>query len=424
MGPGVMPPFLGGNNTLNSEGGPLPQTSMAPTPGTVTIHLNGRVVWWMGAHGGNDQVNTTAAGTYKNNVYQTGGYFRLYPGVDGLAANGLRYGAITEIRMNFAPGTLSSGSESLYVRRAAIYAGTDQFGLIRVGQDDGPFSQMDGGITTFQFTDGAWNGDIPNTFPTNASVVWPFWSGTGNEYTIDKAVYFSPQIAGFDLGVSFAPSDNSFSSTGCSAPGVPTGATCNSISSSPVASDSARFTNMVEVMARYRAKFNDVGVYAIAGYAGSGHVNTTAAVGNQYDGFSVGDFGLTLTYAGVSVGGNVLVGDYNGGVALKPRGGARSISWVAGATYTTGPMLFGVQYFNQQDQGAKSLTALVGKSQETSSGLALSAQYSVAPGFALIADYLYGFKHQGDWDYLNNRIGTANNDMHNQSLFLYGKVSW
>ena len=29
------------------------------------------------------------------------GYFRLYPGVDALATNGLRYGAIVEIRQNF-----------------------------------------------------------------------------------------------------------------------------------------------------------------------------------------------------------------------------------------------------------------------------------------------------------------------------------
>ncbi len=89
--------YLGGNNSLNSDGGPLPSSPSAPTPGTMTIHLNGRVWGYLGVQGGsasNFQGN-------KVNPEQFIGYFRLYPGVDALATNGLRYGAIVEIRQNF-----------------------------------------------------------------------------------------------------------------------------------------------------------------------------------------------------------------------------------------------------------------------------------------------------------------------------------
>ena len=63
----------------------------------MTIHLNGRVWGYLGVQGGS---SSDVAGN-KVNPEQLIGYFRLYPGVDALATNGLRYGAIVEIRQNF-----------------------------------------------------------------------------------------------------------------------------------------------------------------------------------------------------------------------------------------------------------------------------------------------------------------------------------
>ena len=89
--------YLGGNNSLNSDGSALPASPNTPTPGTMTIHLNGRVWGYVGVQGGS---SSDFAGN-KVNPEQMIGYFRLYPGVDALATNGLRYGAIVEIRQNF-----------------------------------------------------------------------------------------------------------------------------------------------------------------------------------------------------------------------------------------------------------------------------------------------------------------------------------
>ncbi len=72
----------------------------------------------------------------------------------------------------------SSSASTLYVRREAVYLGSDQVGILRVGQDDGPFSQFDNGVTTFQFGTGAWNGDaLDNLIGAVGIVVFPFvWS--------------------------------------------------------------------------------------------------------------------------------------------------------------------------------------------------------------------------------------------------------
>ena len=44
--------YLGGNNSLNSDGSALPASPQTPTPGTMTIHLNGRVWGYVGVQGG------------------------------------------------------------------------------------------------------------------------------------------------------------------------------------------------------------------------------------------------------------------------------------------------------------------------------------------------------------------------------------
>lgn len=416
-GKGPMPPFLGGNNALNSEGGPFPTNPMSPKPGEVTIHLNGRMVFWASMSG--SPADTQRSGA-KNSPYNFQGYFRLYPGVDGMATNGLRYGAIVEIRQNFGSVSNTSAStgasgqssaESLYVRRGAIYVGTDQIGLLRLGQDDGPFSQFDGGVTTFQFTDGAWNGDAPGVI-TGTGPTWPFWSGIGNEYTITKAVYLSPQFAGFDFAASYAPNNSANTAgPGCSIAG--TG--CATLSTSTAIADTARAKDMVELMGRYRGKFGPVGVYGVAGYAFSGHVNST--LGSAFDGFSVGDFGLKVDFAGFGLGGNVMVGDFNGQVGLKPKGGKSAIAWLAGADYKAGPFFIGASYFNYQSTGS---TATAFRTQRYDSGLAVSAQYAVAPGLTAIATYLYGWVHQGGI----NLDSKGSDNAWSQAFMLEGKVNW
>ena len=442
--------YLGGNNALNSDGSALPAGPTTPTPGTMTVHLNGRVWGYFGVQGGS---SSEVAGN-KTNPYSMEGYFRFYPGVDALATNGLRYGGIVEIRQNYigqtyglnisAPSGASnpgagganssspsgnSSASTLYVRREAVYFGSDQVGIVRIGQDDGPFSQFDNGVTTFQFGTGAWNGDAPAILPGNGIVVFPFWSGVGAEYVNSKVAYFSPRFAGFDLGVSFAPSNTANQSAAC---GV-AAAGCASISTATTGAFGGenRPTNWYEVMGRYQGNFGGLGVYGVLGYSGSGHVHvwgsTPGGLGvgsttTAYNGFSVGDGGLALTYAGFTIGGNVLWGAFNGQVSLKPQGGANAVAWVGGAQYAVGPLTIAASYINYQSQGA---AAMINKSQSYNDELAAGVTYSIAPGLSAYAEYVYGQTHQGGVSQISGSTGTsANNDWHGQSMVIGTRVQW
>src|SRR4051812_22899958 len=145
------------NNNNNSYGQPSTYTGGAaygknavPTPGTVVIRLNGRLEADMMAQW---STNNQVLG-FKTNPVVFSTYIRLYPGVDGMAANGLRYGAAVELRENYggstaqpapalggatgvasatsaalgaaapSPSTYSS-SQTIFVRRAFAYIAAD-----------------------------------------------------------------------------------------------------------------------------------------------------------------------------------------------------------------------------------------------------------------------------------------------------------
>ena len=68
--------YLGGNNSLNSDGGALPAGPTTPTPGTMTIHLNGRVWGYVGVQGGSSSSRRWQQG-------EPGAVHRLLPPVSG-----------------------------------------------------------------------------------------------------------------------------------------------------------------------------------------------------------------------------------------------------------------------------------------------------------------------------------------------------
>jgi len=427
--------IMAGNNSNNSDGSPLGSGPNVPTPGSVVIHINGRVNFYAAVSG--SSLNDVAGNKLAPQQFLE--YFRLYPGFDGLATNGLRYGGIVEIRQNFAGqtynltgatsngtafGASASGNSStstLYVRREAVYFGTNQLGIVRLGQDDGPFSQFDGGVTTFQnFNDGAWNGDLPGAIVSNAQPNFPFWSGIGKEYASDKAVYFSPTFFGFDGAVAYIPSAASANDAACTV----AGSGCSQLSSSTTISNNANPTNIYEIMGRYRGNFAGVGIYGIAGFSGSGHVHTpsnAAGFNGQYNGFSVTDVGLAVSYAGVTVGGNGLFGAYNGQYSLQPQGAKGATAWLVGVQYANGPWTLGASYYNFQEAGS---TATLFTTQRYDDGLAAGLTYSVAPGMVVYVSYLYGQAHQGNVNLNTGAVGGAYNDVHSTAFSLGTRMFW
>ncbi|HXA25637.1 MAG TPA: porin, partial [Acetobacteraceae bacterium] len=217
------------NNNNNYQAPALPGALANPTPGTMVVHVNGKVevdfqATWTSldtrvaaapAAGSLGAVlGQNGAGSVKVMPQAIDSFARIYMGGDAMATNGLRYGAAIEVRQNFIGQISNNGSsgasgyssfETLFVRRAFTYVAGENWGIVRVGQADGLISIFDNGVTTFQFTPtGNLNGgDLQNMVGGGPAFV--FLGQAGNEYDNAKAVYLSPQIAGFDFGIQYAP---------------------------------------------------------------------------------------------------------------------------------------------------------------------------------------------------------------------------
>ena len=302
-----------------------------PTPGTVTVRLNGRYRFYAGVTSNDGLRTDNLAGTASNvgtataagvaassdvgvnrlSNYGFLSYARLYPGFDGVAANGLKYGASLEIRQDNAYGSGGgvygsiSGSDrsrnGLYFRRAFGYLGTDKIGTFRFGNADGPATLFLTGSGE-SFNDGAWNGDAPTFLPGNLQLVFPF-ADVGNLYATTKAVYLSPQFYGVDFGVSYEPNTSvGAGANGCSGaslnentgnqigPGNGVASEgCDALASTSTG-DYSRRKNTFEGALRYRGTFGPVGLAATGSYIRSGRVldASTPQRAQQYNDLGVG----------------------------------------------------------------------------------------------------------------------------------------
>jgi hypothetical protein len=485
------------NDNNNAQASAVSGSFANPTPGTIVVHLNGRVnagfaSFWSnadqrfatapagslgaGTPGGPATIAPGAATPLATVVGNNGtgqvklapdsiySYARLYFGVDGMATNGLRYGAAMEIRQNFTGQISNNGSsgasgysslETLFVRRAFTYVAGDQWGIVRAGQADGIIGLYDNGVTTFQFlpTGNLQNGsDLASLAPTNAQVPFFFLSGDGNEYAYNKLVYLTPQFAGFDFGIQYAPNtSDGFGLGGSNNPlnasltgsGTGTGIGCTvansgcpSLSAGPGVLDGARVINQTTLGVRYQGILGGVGVLAYAAYGLSGNADFTGSttptfLGNtvagskftgKYDGLNFGNGGLALTYGGFTIGGNIIGGRISGVLAPVPQNGVSELAYMIGAKYVAGPFTVGIAAERGVYQGNVNLTGI---SQRRGQALDIGASYSVAPGYLVYAEYQYQNLHQSDFNFITNSIGSsANNSIMSQGFVLGNIVNF
>jgi predicted porin len=504
----------GANNNNNYQAAQLPGPTANPTPGTIVVRVNGLVevdflgTWSsadtrlftapagtnggatispgtaggiVGAAGVNSGATGTAAALGTNGVgpakvapQDMESFGRLYFGADGMATNGLRYGAAIEIRENFggeASGTSAStysSSETLFVRRAFTYVAGANWGIVRVGQADGLISIFDNGVTTFQFlpTGNLNGGDLnQQVVDQNAAPGFFFLGQAGAEYGNTKAVYLSPQIAGFDFGLQYAPNTsngfgigstaggiaNSFSGSGIGTGFTCTTATsgCPTTSSGPGALDGARIINQTAVGLRYQGIVGGVGVLAYGVYEFSGigdytgaqvgpigsptgpgttnvatsQLGITGLPGSRYTGhyqpLNFGSGGIALTFGGFTVGGNVIGGAISDQLFPTPKGGTHEFAYLLGAKYVAGPWTVGIVGEEGTYQGA---VQLAGITQRRARAIDTGVSYAVAPGYTVYAEYMYEDQYQGDFNMTTGAVGSnANNEARAQG-FLIGNA--
>jgi hypothetical protein len=390
-------------------------------PGSVTVRLNGRVNWYAGIEG--SSLDNNASTGVKTSTFNFLSYLRLFPGFDGVAANGLHYGAAAEIRIN---GGQSAGAETLFVHQAYGYFGLPKLGQVSFGQENGPVVLFETG--TFEgFNDGGWWGDLPAIVPGNAEVVYPFVDNGGLSQETNKIVYLSPTIAGFQFAVGFEPNHTASNYT-------------DAVTSTPNPIVGGMPRNLIDVGGQYTQTFGPVGIQLGADYLSAGQVaytGTTAAVG--YKNLNMFSGGATATIAGVTVGGNVVYGAFNQvsgyNFQLEPSGGSAAIGTLFGAQYTVGPLVVGGSVFRFQTtgdlpggidagSGASITSDGLTTGQQVNNGLALGGTYTLVPGVSLFVDYDYGWRYQGGFDFATNNAGTDNNRVQSQLFGVGTQIQW
>ncbi|GAB0118998.1 porin [Acidisoma sp. 7E03] len=394
------------------------------TPGSVTVRLNGRVNWYAGVEG--SSLDSTSSG--KTSTAGFLGYFRLYPGFDGVAANGLHYGAAAEIRMNTGS---SASSETLYVHQAYGYLGLPQIGQVSFGQQNGPIVLFETG--TFEgFNDGGWWGDLPALVPTNAEPVYPFVDNSGLDQETSKIVYLSPSLSGFQFALGFTPNQTAENYT-------------DAATSVTTAVSGGTPRNVMDIGAQYTKTFGPVGIQIGADYMFAGQVSGTGTQSasyttpSGYKDLQIFSGGATATIAGLTFGGNVVGGNFNqvSGYTfqLEPDGGTAAIGWLGGAQYTTGPITVGASYFVfnttgdlpggiDAGSGATITSAGLTTGQQVNDGFAAGATYTLVPGVSLFVDYDYGWRHQGGYDFETGKAGVDHNTVQAQLFGVGTQIQW
>jgi hypothetical protein len=437
-----------------------PNVLAVPAPGTIVIRLNGRVEADISANYTSLDKGVNANGTpngYKVNPVGISSYFRLYPGFDGVAANGLRYGATAELRENFGAattGTTSGGStgaangpsanssaETIFVRRAFAYLASDQAGLVRLGQGDGVLGLFDDCIFTSQCWDAGQGvfdgGGSQQTAPSGAVPPFVWLSLSGAEYGNSKIVYLSPQFYGFDFGVQYAPNEgNSFSNaTGGTSFGSTTcnqaGPNCINVSAG---NDPTRWINQVAVGLRFQQNFGlvDFKSYGFYEAAGKEDLTTSAFVtpsptasltSLRYDNLSFYKAGIAVTAFNLTAAVDYIGGAVNGALAERPTGGVSENAVTAGLTYVKGPVTLGATWGVIDSQGDARLTGI---SQRHEYEVAFGGNYKLAPGVQLVAEYQYAHRHQGGFDFASGAPGLngTTRDAQYQGLTLGTVMTW
>jgi len=166
---------------------------------------------------------------------------------------------------------------------------------------------------------------------------------------------------------------------------------------------------------RLRTAAGPLGIAATVGTILSGKTgyNGTAAPGTyvKYQGLSILDLGLQVTFGGLAVGGHMIYGHTVGQWSnLEPAGGREAFAPLIGASYTMGSNIIGFHFFDYQSAGnwTRLVGPYVGRSM-SEEGLAIGDTFTVAPGAYLMLSYLYGTRHQTGVDLLSGTVSSATN---------------
>ncbi len=328
--------------------------------------------------------------------------FNLIPSAK--ADNGLEYGARLRVRADNS----NSAGRTLTQDRSYIFA-QGGFGQVRLGTtntfndetivsrpiDYLPFGLFDQAVSYIGGAQAMGAAGLPAnagadvgasnlTSLASGSMVWPSFGDVAT-----RVVYFSPRIAGFQLGASYTPrNDDSTNSVNRLKSASPSAASFNN----PAGAYQPNMQDLWEVGANYDATFGAVKVKAGAGYYGG---QAADVAGASYKDLRAWQAGAQVGFAGFTVGGSYTDWGKSGltkasTLAGLPVSRDNANVWQVGAQYTVGPIVVGAGWMRGTDSGS-----LVVAGKRKLEVYEIGASYTVAPGFAVQAQYDY-FKSESD----------------------------
>ena len=400
-----------------ANAGTLSPNAPNPAPGSITVTLNALVEAF--AIGGTDSGSNGGPSGVKRQNYAVASYARLYPSFDGVLANGLKYGGSLEIRQyggtTGLTGNGTTAPSTFFAQREFIYVGADKFGKISLGTPVQPSELFQTG-NEVGFNTGGWDGDLPG-----------FFNGGGLKYMIDddndrneKAVYVSPQVAGFDFGVSFEPdsSTNNF------------GGGDSRTSSAPVSSGNIQIgkrRNTVDGALRYQGAFGPVGFKAnvAASYGGVVRANDGSPSNRN---FTLYGGGLAATLGGFELGGHIDSGVFGDDLGTIQRGATGTTAYIAGGQYTFGPFVVGANYYAYDSGEFKAIPAAAGVGGSGGGlhgyGVAAGGTYTLAPGASVFLEYLFGEQHANNIDITSETSSNIHNRVRSQAFGIGSAFKW
>lgn len=257
---------------------------------------------------------------------------------DGVADNGLEYGAKVEI--------LTSTNDVSNADEVSLYVGGG-WGRLEFGDFDGAADEMKiyAPVVGIEQIDGDWTDWVGGE---GSHFLWLRDSGDST-----KINYYTPDFSGFRLGVAYAPH------TGECGDGEEV---CIEGDADGIPGDDEGFENFVELGVAYEGNFGNIGVIVSAAYTSANGID-----GNP----DINDW---------AVGANLLFGPITvGGAYVDLDGDAWGAN--AGIAYTVGPWGIAASYaYNDFDDGDVHTYGV-------------GATYALAPGLSLSAD-LVGFNDQ------------------------------
>ncbi len=296
-------------------------------------------------------------------VQDHGWYFgvdeaELQLNVSGTADNGLNYGFKIEINANTDDGKVADEA------RISLSGG---WGTLHLGDEDGAEDTMNYGGEDLMGATGGFDGDFDDVlirggthleflysnlfFSYNfAAPSYPSIAGDTSDKT--KITYYSPRFSGFQVGASITPTPNDGDGF----------------------KEDGDWENHYGLGANYDNTFGSLRIRASAVYSAASSNDT------DFEDIAAWSVGGIVGFGPFSLGGNYTD---NGDSGQLTGEGFESSYWNVAAAFETGPLSFSAGYFASTLEAGDWFGGGVESTFET---IALTADYTVAPGLGVYAE--------------------------------------